>query len=321
MIKPEDDYFHQRSDDPYWNESAWFPLMVPERDLSGWVYFYHRPNMNFSVGGIALWDPSGDQHYNCRYYDWGDIWPLPAGAEMFDFELGSGLRSRCVSPLKQFEFGYHRNGVAAELEWTASAEPYDAAWGHNKDSKDWGKGHYEQSGTMSGAITLPGGDRLEIDCLSNRDHSWGPRHFIAAQGGDFPWALTPDGDGFHVLVNHPADAEHTRTEEVTANLTIGWYRKDHTTAALTSAQRRTVERGADGRPLRVELEGVDELGRTLSAQGECRNWLKWTGYPTSFQWWSLTRWSFDGRQAYGEVQEYYPCEIGRALHRSAPVDT
>lgn len=43
MLRPEDDSFHRGSDDPWWNESAWFGFMVPERELSGYVYMYHRP--------------------------------------------------------------------------------------------------------------------------------------------------------------------------------------------------------------------------------------------------------------------------------------
>ena len=71
LIRPEDDYFHHgtRTDNPFWNESAWFPFHVPERELCGFVYMNHRPNMNFSMTGVALWDPSGEQTYDCLYYD------------------------------------------------------------------------------------------------------------------------------------------------------------------------------------------------------------------------------------------------------------
>jgi len=62
MITPRDEYFHERSDDPHWNESGWFSFMVPERRLSGMVYCYHRPNLGYSTGGFAAWDPSGDRH-------------------------------------------------------------------------------------------------------------------------------------------------------------------------------------------------------------------------------------------------------------------
>src|SRR5438552_1015337 len=71
MISPRDEYFHERSDDPHWNESGWFSFMVPERRLSGMVYCYHRPNLGYSTGGFAAWDPSGDRH------DYDQIGRLP----------------------------------------------------------------------------------------------------------------------------------------------------------------------------------------------------------------------------------------------------
>jgi len=61
-IEIQDDYLHKdRTDHPYWNESAWFSFMEPSRDLSGFVYFHHRPNMGYTMGGVAAWDPSGDE--------------------------------------------------------------------------------------------------------------------------------------------------------------------------------------------------------------------------------------------------------------------
>lgn len=35
-VRRKDDYFHERPlDDAFWNESAWFPFHVPEREVSG----------------------------------------------------------------------------------------------------------------------------------------------------------------------------------------------------------------------------------------------------------------------------------------------
>lgn len=80
MIRPEDDLLHRSAngaDDPYWNESAWFGFTVPERTLTGWFYFYHRPNMGYTVGGVALWDPSGEHLWDCLHYDWGTTRQAP----------------------------------------------------------------------------------------------------------------------------------------------------------------------------------------------------------------------------------------------------
>jgi hypothetical protein len=68
MTQPGDDSFHPRSSTPYWNESAWFGFMIPERRIDGWVYMWHRPNMGLSAGGAALWDPTFEDTYSCLLY-------------------------------------------------------------------------------------------------------------------------------------------------------------------------------------------------------------------------------------------------------------
>src|ERR1044071_5403550 len=100
MIQPSADYFPPPSHAPYWNESAWFGFNIPERLTSGWVYFYHRPNMNYTVGGVALWDPSGEYEWDCLYYDWCETVALQPGADMFDFATANGLTVKCNQPLK-----------------------------------------------------------------------------------------------------------------------------------------------------------------------------------------------------------------------------
>lgn len=41
---------------------------MPERDLIGFVYFFHDVGTGVSGGGPAVWDPSGREVYDCRFY-------------------------------------------------------------------------------------------------------------------------------------------------------------------------------------------------------------------------------------------------------------
>src|SRR5271170_6697163 len=100
MIRPEDDHFHENDGDLSWNESAWFGFNVPERRLTGWIYFYHRVNMGYTVGGVALWDESASENHTCLFYDWGEPYPTPPGSDMFDFTLPNSLAVRCLEPLQ-----------------------------------------------------------------------------------------------------------------------------------------------------------------------------------------------------------------------------
>lgn len=318
MIKPSDDYLHQRSDDPYWNESGWFPFHVGERRICGWVYVYHRPNLGYMVGGVAVWDPSGEQTWDCLFYDWNDVMPRQESFEMFDFQAPNSLRAQCIEPLKTFRLGYDAEGCKLDLEWNAFTQPSNHS--HLKSiSGDWGGDHFEQGGRITGTITLDAldGETLQIDCFSNRDHSWGPRKITAdTPRGDFPWAVASEEHAFHLTARGTLDQSVDAVDGTTEAIITGWYLKDGEMAAVTGGTRRCVERGEDGRPLRVLISATDALGRELEADGRCLNWLHWAGYPHYFQWWCLTEWTFDGVSAFGEVSDWYPAPLARRWLRN-----
>lgn len=311
-ITAADDSLHEPGDEVYWNESAWFPISVPDRLISGWVMVFHRPNMKLSVGGLALWDPSAENTWDCLYYDWGDLYAFDPAWDMFDCALPNGLTVEMVKPLAEFSLSYASGECVADLSWTATAEAFHSRW--SEGAGQWGSGHFEQPGRLIGTITLRG-EELAVDCWSNRDHSWGPRLPKAMPRSDFPWALDADGDGFHMFALGAHPAADDPVDGTTEGLLFGWNRADGVTSPLTSGERRAVERAPDGRPLRVEVRGTDQLGRELVADGECVNWLRWQGYPYNFQWWCMVRWSVAGKAAWGEIQEFAPLELSRRYYR------
>jgi hypothetical protein len=314
MISPKDDQLHSRTSDPSWNESAWFGYEVPERELTGWVYFYHRPNLNYTVGGVALFDPSGGQTYNCLYYDWGDMYPMAPNAGMFNFALPNGLRVAQHEPLQSFDFSYRDpagqpgQGCELNLRWEATKEPH--ATGNPEGTHEWGlaKGHFEQPGRMTGTVEVAG-DRFEVSAISMRDRSWGPRSNRMANRGHFSWGVADDNNGF-VVFSGCATPDRDPVFGITDSINAGWYLKDGEYGSLESGQI-TTERNEDGRPLRVEITALDHLGRSLHAVGRPRNTLAWHGYPFMFQWWALFEWDVDGRTVYGEEQDYHPLQHHR----------
>lgn len=93
-ILAEDDSFryHPRPDDePFWNESGLFGFMVPERKINGYFYVWHRPNMNLTSAGVALWDDIGTESHNCLYSEWFHFNPMSPDTDMFNFKLGNGM--------------------------------------------------------------------------------------------------------------------------------------------------------------------------------------------------------------------------------------
>lgn len=319
-VTPADDFFHRGSPHPYWNESGWFSFMNVERLMSGWVYFYHRPNIGYTVGGICAWDPSGSENYDCLAYDWGEPYPMRDGTEMFDFELDNGLKVSLVEPLKSYRFSYRGSsaytagGCELELTYTAPMPPHDAGMPGGLD--EWGKGHLDQSGRMVGTLQL-GKDRIEIDCVSQRDRSWGVRKLQGNPRGQMIWAIG-ERSSFHALAvsRLPMDADPViGTAE---SVIIGYYLKDGLYGDITLGKGtiKVVERDPAGRPLRYLLEATDSLGRSLQAEGKVRNMLNWQGYSWLMTFWSLVEWSFDGQVAPGEGQDYWPLQQSRSFLRS-----
>lgn len=318
MIRPEDDFFHSRTDDPHWNESGFFNICIPERELSGAVYVHHRPNRAYVWAGLVLWDPTGEQVYDCLWHDF-TVHPLSPetvkeGQGVFDFRLDSGLNLETIDPLKSYRFTYDSFGCKAELAWQNVMEPHDSH-GFPDGWDDWGANHYEQAGRMTGTIELDG-ESMEVDSFSIRDRSWGPHRQSKLVRGDFPWAIAAEDHAFvvHSVGDRPPDDDPViGTAEP---IGTGFYLKDGKVGTLVSGERRAEERGDDGRPLVVTIDAEDEHGRRLEAEGRCANWLHFTSFGQSFWWWSLAEWRFDGATGWGEDVDFYAAPQSRRFIRS-----
>lgn len=313
MPNAEDDRLHTPSADPYWNESSSFSFMSPTEGVCGSVYFYHRPNMNMSVGGPFLWDATGEHDYDCLYWDWNSCQPFPTGADMHEFELANTLRSTMLVPLDSFDFGYDRNGCALSLSWEAIMAPVDmvspSAGSSNEGIRGWmdedptegvTTGHFQQAGRMTGSIQL--GERtLAIDCYSFRDRTWGPRSLSNPPRGSWNWGIKSESSSF-LAVSAVVDADPPELE-APEPIVHGWYTEDGETSKLVGGSRRVLRRGNDGRPLRQTIETTDELGRSLLVDGEADQLFRFTGYSGILDWWGLCRWTWDGSSTWGDQHE------------------
>jgi hypothetical protein len=83
---------------------------------------------------------------------------------------------------------------------------------------------------------------------------------------------------------------------------------------MVSGTSTVTERGADGRPLSVVLEGLDDRGREMHAEGRARTWLKWPAYQM-LTFWTGIEWSFDGRTGWGELQDMFADQESRRIFR------
>jgi hypothetical protein len=320
MITPRDEYFHDRSDDPHWNESGWFSFMVPARRLSGMVYCYHRPNMGYSVGGFAAWDPSGDRYDDCLWYDLEQISPLGPGSEMFDFTLPTGLSVACVEPLREYRLQYKEEGCEVDFTWRAVRPPFSPPLPASQGQ--WGRHHYDQIGRVTGQIGT-GGETIDVDGWSMRDHSWGPRKVARDQRGRFVWGIASEDDAFLVWASAASSTSSSESGPGSVDPVVGapervvsgWLLRDGVMAAIVDGESHVFERRADGAPLADRIRATDELGRSLSAEGRAANMITWPCYPTLYAWFTHFEWEVDGLRASGEEQEWIPLQQRRAFVR------
>lgn len=285
------------ADDLYWNESAWFALSVPERDIHGFIYYFFRPNMGMLVGGPALWDPSGAFSWNCLHYDWPYFQTIPEGAGKCDFTAPNSLSVKLLEPLKRYKIDYDRLGVKLDLVWTATSEPSDtcameeAATG----AKSGNRMHLEQCGRMTGTITLQG-EVIDVDCHSLRDSSFGSRNMTRVVKGSYFWGIASETSAFHAM---------TIGDGAEQKVSGGFLMRDGTMAPLVGGMRRVLREGPYT-PDEFLFEAVDSLGRTLEVRGHSSSELVFTGYPDVSIVWSLLRLDYEGGTGWGDMQEFSP---------------
>jgi hypothetical protein len=300
-LDASDEVFHPAGDDPNWNESGWFGFAIPERDINGFVYYFHDVRTGVSGGGPALWDPSGEQPYDCLFYDWRWNQPPTGPLEFTDFVLPNSLRHQVLEPMQRYRLTYDELGLEFDLEWTALMAPHELGHGAPSDATPR---HFDQAGRVQGVVTLDG-ERLDVDCYSLRDRTWGPHRPGARRSGDYLWAIASPEEHWQALT--------MAVREPGNDMVIGGYLvRDGLLGELVSGQRRVVER-RKGAPVRVVLDAEDDRGRTLHAEGEVRTALHWLGWPGRMTYWTLTRWSWDGAAGWGEDQEFFAREQVRSL--------
>ena len=301
-----DRFGESRDDNPYWNESVWFSLSIPERRIHGMIQYYFRPNMGMLNGGPVLWDPSGTFQWNCLYYNWSHLQALPAGAEKFRMTARNSLSCEVIEPLSRYRIGYDKEGFALDLEWEAVGPCHELKTG-DPGQQSTAKFHIEQPGRMRGTI-IRHGEQFDVDCWSMRDTSYGARDYESLARGGYFWGIG-DGGSFHALCMNTPDGGGR-----IATCIGGYILRDGAMASLVSGQREVLEWGEFG-PSRVRFEGTDTLGRSMRAVGAIHPGLIFTGYTDHTVHWSLAEWDWDGATYWGDNQEFSPAETFRRIAR------
>jgi hypothetical protein len=297
------DFFGEgRDDNPYWNESVWFSVSIPERHIHGMIQYYFRPNMGMLNGGPCLWDRDNRYQWNCLHYQWSHLQAMPAGAKKFDMTARNSLSCKVIEPLRRYKLDYDKDGMRLDLEWTAIGPCHELKTG-DPGQQATAKFHIEQPGRMQGTITRHG-EAMAVDCFSMRDTSYGARDYESLAVGGYFWGIA-ENSSFHALCMGAGQF---------ADCIGGYIMQGGEMASLVSGRREVLEWNDLG-PARVAFEGTDTMGRTMRATGIIDPGLIFTGYTDHTVQWSLTQWDWDGVTHWGDNQEFSPAERFRLIAR------
>ena len=307
MPESEHDAFHPpTSDDPWWQETAWFTFVVPERRLTCYVYPWVKPNQGILGGGVMVWDDRGRHPWDALHWDYQWTYPYPTPGDLRDITFPTGITMRCVEPMQTYRVTYEHPRCSIDVTFEAILPAH--ILGAEDDTSTF-SGHVDQQGHVTGAITLDG-DRIGVDCFAMRDRSWGPR--VPTPGLHIGYDLCAEARSAFVVFSQP-DAPGSPIVE-----NFGYLWRDGEQWPLRSGTR-VLER--DGVwPRRVVVRAEDAAGRAFEAVGEVRNHMGFQNLPSMMNVVGLVRWEYEGSDGaatvgWGEFEDVWDVERYRRFAR------
>ncbi|WP_324739851.1 hypothetical protein U8326_09060 [Tsuneonella sp. CC-YZS046] len=290
-----DDNFHfaQMGDRWWMTETAWFSFCIPERKMGGWFYNMIRPNIGTVSGGAWVWDDSATLPWEVPYSSNLTVMPLQEDADLNDITLRNGVSLKTLEPLKVYRIGYEDGDLLkADLCFEAVMPPRPL----RKPGSAFGDlTHFDQFGRVTGKLHLHG-EEIAVDCLAMRDRSWGPRPEHRPRKSAYVTGIASPDDCFLFV---------TKANELSEQLAYGFMIKDGEIGDLVEGMRRVERDPRTGFVERILIEGVDEYGRRLEAEGKKLSGI--TLIRHSFiDHNGLMEWSINGKTGHGEDQDMWP---------------
>jgi hypothetical protein len=209
MISAQDEAYHVcDSRDSLWRESHYFNFCDPRHRIGGITTIGRKPNQGHTEAVLVLYLPDGSLLVHKRETPVSD--DIAAGAlryEMTEPLVGwrltfEGTCLRVTEPRKlasrwtQLKALFRRQRVRLDLRWQGLNPVFDYGdYAVLPPDNRVAARHYEQTGSYTGVIEL-GGERLDINALGQRDHSWGIRDWHAPD--EWRWIVAQFGADFAV---------------------------------------------------------------------------------------------------------------------------
>jgi hypothetical protein len=185
-VKPADEYMHDNSGEPNFNESMYFNFYDRTARCGAFARIGNRPNERYAEMTIAIYQPDGTALFNFKRPEIADNGAFAAGGMRFEVvepftHLAVRYDGHAVylarpldleDPRRAFTENPHRP-VSLALDWYGLSPLYGGE-GPQSSEMVFARGHYEQHGRAVGTLAVDGTVR-QVEGYGLRDHSWGPR--------------------------------------------------------------------------------------------------------------------------------------------------
>ncbi len=303
--------------DTRWLETHWFSALTTDLiRLHFWIGF--RLNTGVATTKIYAFSRFCDSVLDMEMCDMQYNSPIGA-ARLSDFCLESGVAVKAHRAPRAYHVTYRSacGRMTADLNFKALMEPADLAAtklpegvdgfvsfhrtpGQGAPTNRAGTepyGHIDQTMAVRGSVTIDGVVH-EVDCVSNRDHSWSPRAEVGHTIGTFD--MVHFGEELTLLL-------HTgETPDGEPKVSNGYLLRDGEFRALRSAHVSYEREGL--RIVGVRYRIVDQDDVEYRIAGRARGSAEIDGGQNIYLVMGLFDCEWDGRRGYGEVQwhDYIP---------------
>jgi hypothetical protein len=308
MPSAEHDAWHPpTSDDPWWQETAWFTFMVPERRLSCYVYPWWKANQGILGGGVMVWDDRGHHPWDALHWDYQWTYPYPDAGDLRDITFPTGISMRCLEPMQTYRVTYEHADCAFDVTFDAILPAH--VLGEDDDTSGTFAGHVDQQGHVTGWIRV-GDERHDVDCFAMRDRSWGRR--VPTPGLHIGYDLCAESRSAFVVFSQP-DAPGAPIME-----NFGYLWRDGDQVPLQTGSRVLEREGVW--PRRVIITARDAAGRSLEAVGNVVNRIGYQNLPSMMNLVGLVHWEYEGSdraatEGWGEFEDVWDADRYRRFVR------
>ena len=311
-LEPADEYMHENTGEPNYNESMYFNFFDRGEHLGGFLRIGNRPNERMAETTVCLYRPDGSVLFNFKRSEIAGNDRLEAGGARFEVErpferlrIAYAGKACCLKdPLAMSDprSAFKSNPfVAVELELEiAGVGPMFGGERRDEERVDstmeFARGHTEQHHRATGTIEIDG-EAVPFDGLGLRDHSWGPRSWQAPLY--YRWLTGNFGEDFGFVASWIASRDGGVFKG-------GFVHRGEQRVLVRGLELETDWRGEARLHDRIRARLACDDGASLAVEGRVLSLIplrnRRDGHTTRISE-GMTEWTCDGRTGYG-LSEY-----------------